>query len=86
MLGPNISNTAAGIAGWTEAQFANAIRNQTNRAGAPLCALMPKLTATDITDQGIADVYAFVMTKMSATAVVGSYCMAGCTPACSGKN
>lgn len=74
--GPNISgSTTAGIGMWSEPQFYNAVRSAKNKAGGPLCVLMIPFMASVISDQQIADVYAWLLTqKGHDTKVAGSYC------------
>lgn len=79
--GPNISgNMTAGIGSWTQAQFHDAVRNGKNRKGMPLCQLMLAFDESMVSEQGIADIYAFCKSKDSPTPVAGMYC----TPSCIG--
>lgn len=76
--GPNITaNTTAGIGGWTEAQFHDAVRSSKNRKGTALCQFMVALDSTQASDQDIADLYAYLMTQNEAGAQAGSYCTMG---------
>jgi hypothetical protein len=74
--GANISgSTTAGIGSWTETQFYNAVRSGKNKAGGKLCGLMVPLDATTISDQQVADVYAWLLTQQGHdTKVAGSFC------------
>ena len=75
LLGPNITGSkTAGIGNWTQTQFHDAVRSGKDKSGAQLYFLMPPLDAATISDQGIADVYAFLMTKMNDTVNAGSSC------------
>jgi cytochrome c553 len=76
MSGANISGSAtAGIGMWTENQFYNAVRSAKNKAGLPLCMLMVPFAASVVSDQQIADIYAWLLTqKGHDTKVAGSYC------------
>lgn len=77
---PNITgNKDVGIGNWTEAQFHDAVRSATNRKGSPLCLFMVSFNEATISDSGIADVYAYLMTQNSATAHVGTDCTGTCT-------
>lgn len=84
-LGPNISNsTTAGIGGWTQAQFHDAVRNGKAKNGMQLCMFMAPVTAKDMSDQEIADIWAFLKTKTSDAPMAGSYCGTLCTT-CAGR-
>jgi mono/diheme cytochrome c family protein len=73
-LGPNITGSmTAGIGSWTEAQFYQVVRNGTARSGMKVCAEMIPFTSAMLSDQGIADIFAFVMSKSSDTVQRGSY-------------
>jgi mono/diheme cytochrome c family protein len=75
-LGPNITaSMAAGIGGWTEAQFYQVVRNGVARSGMKVCFEMVPFTAAMLSDQGIADVFAFVMSKTSDVAQRGTFVM-----------
>ncbi len=78
-LGPNITGDATnGIGAWSEADFATAVRSAKNRKGVALCMQMQPFPTTGpsaITDQGIADIYAWLKTQDSAVAQPGQYCM-----------
>jgi hypothetical protein len=73
--GPNITgSTSAGIGAWTEPQFHDAVRNAKDKTGVKLYFLMPAVDAATLSDQGIADIYAFLMSKKVETANPGKYC------------
>ena len=87
-LGPNITgNLTAGIGGWTLSDFRDAVRSGTNRKGAALCAQMQPFPASSLSEQGIADLYAFTQSQDSSIAQVGVYCTGnGCFGAsCTGS-
>jgi cytochrome c553 len=83
--GPNITGATgtalgSGIGGWTEQQFHDAVRLAKNRNGARLCALMAAFSATgaaSVSDQDIADLYAYLMSLNVATVQPGTYCPNG---------
>jgi cytochrome c len=78
-IGPNITTSAtAGIGAWTQAQFFNAVRNGKARSGAQLCSQMVPFPATDLPDQGIYDIYAYLKTVSSDTVNRGSSASQGC--------
>lgn len=85
-MGPNISGSkTSGIGNWTEPQFHEAVRNAKNRKGASLCALMLAFPANLVSDQDIADIYAYLIANPVETAMAGSYCTdVGCNKACTG--
>jgi cytochrome c2 len=75
-IGPNISgSTTAGIGSWTYSDFHNAVRLGEDKSGTKkLCFLMIAIPATpstaggpSVSDQGIADIYAFLQTKKNDT-------------------
>jgi mono/diheme cytochrome c family protein len=73
-LGPNITGSmTAGIGGWTEAQFYQVVRNGVARSGMKVCTEMVPFTAAMLPDQGIADIFAFVMSKSSDVAQRGTF-------------
>jgi mono/diheme cytochrome c family protein len=75
-LGPNITaSTTAGIGGWTEAQFYQVVRNGVARSGMKVCFEMVPFTAAMLSDQGVADVFAFVLSKTSDVAQRGTFVM-----------
>jgi cytochrome c553 len=60
--GPNISSSVKyGIGSWTEAEFLNAIRNDIGKGGRMLCQFMATIPPANLSDQGVADIYAFLM-------------------------
>jgi len=62
--GPNITKSVAGgIGSWTYAQFHDAVRLAKDKDGADLCAFMVAVPEKDLSEQGIADVYAFLQSK-----------------------
>jgi hypothetical protein len=75
-LGPNITGSmTAGIGSWTEAQFYQVVRNGVARSGMKVCIEMLPFTAAMLSDQGVADIFAFVTSKTSDVAQRGSYVM-----------
>lgn len=81
MGGPNITGSkTAGIGNWTQAQFTTAVRQAKNRSGTMLYALMMPYNASTVSDQDVADIYAFLISKPVETPNPGSYCSGGqCT-------
>jgi cytochrome c553 len=60
--GPNISSSVKfGIGAWTEAEFQNALRNGVAKGGRVLCPFMNTVPPSLLSDQGVADIYAFLM-------------------------
>jgi mono/diheme cytochrome c family protein len=60
---PNItSDTATGIGGWTEADFTRALREGLDPDGRPLYPAMPYTHYTEMTDDDLAALWAFVQT------------------------
>ncbi len=57
-----------GIGGWSESAFARAMRNGVDRAGTRLYPAFPYNHFTKVTDQDIAALYAFLMTRAPANA------------------
>jgi cytochrome c553 len=83
---PNITKSATGgIGGFTAAQFKSAVRDGKNKEGTALCILMPKLDATQASDQDIADLYAFQQAQPAVdTAITNpAYCANSC---CTGEH
>lgn len=79
-LGPNISGaTPAGLGGWTEEQFYQVVRNSKASTGAKVCTFMPPYLVTDLSDQDIADIFAFTQSKMVTTVNQGAYAMTDST-------
>jgi Cytochrome c len=79
--GPNISgSTTAGIGMWSQTQFHDAVRLGKNRTGGMLCNLMAPATVANVSDQAIADIFAWLQSiKGQDTKVIGAFCAAGCT-------
>jgi hypothetical protein len=86
MHGPNITFATgavlgSGIGGWTEQQFHGALRDGVWRDGTPLCLLMAKVPANgaaSVSDQDIADIYAYLMSVPPVTSPQqGDYCPSG---------
>ncbi len=77
--GPNITlSTTAGIGSWTYQQFHDAVRLAKRNDGTPLCVLMLSYNETDISEQGIADLYAFLKSQpINDTPQKGSYVTSG---------
>lgn len=83
-IGPNISgSTPAGLGGWTEEQFYQVIRNGKTLAGGKVCMEMPQFKTTDLSDQDIADIFAFTQSKMVPGAQQGSWVTVD--PTCTAK-
>ncbi len=62
-LAPNISpDAAAGIGGWTLAQFAGALRDGVSPAGSHYYPALPYAAYAKMTDQDLVDLWAFVQT------------------------
>lgn len=76
LLGPNITfSKTAGIGNWTLAQFSAAVRDGKDIDGSSLCASMTKFPSSQINDQGMADLFAYLGTKpISDTPEKGSAC------------
>ena len=85
-MGPNITGSmTAGIGSWTQAQFHDAVRSSKNKSGAALCFFMVSFMEKDVSEQGIADLYAFAKSKPAVETVnAGSYCT-GASCACTGR-
>ncbi|MEO6600668.1 MAG: cytochrome c, partial [Polyangiaceae bacterium] len=80
--GPNITgNMMAGIGSWTQQQFQDAVRTGKNRMGTPLCNAMVPFPESVVSNQGLADVYAFTKAQNSADVQTGTYCPVLCTAA-----
>lgn len=61
---PNITpDVKTGIGGWSEEAFARALRQGISRDGRQLYAIFPFAHYTKMTDQDIADLYAYFMTR-----------------------
>ena len=61
MLGPNITlSVANGIGSWTQQQFHDAVRLGKNKDGTMLCAQMLPFEEKYVSEQGIADLYAYL--------------------------
>jgi mono/diheme cytochrome c family protein len=64
--GPNITgNMMAGIGGWTQTEFNAAIRQGVGKDGMMFCPNMPRTPS--LTDAQLADLFAFLKSKDSAT-------------------
>lgn len=64
--GPNITgNMTAGIGAWTQAEFNKSIREGVGKDGMMFCPNMPRTPS--LTDAQLADLFAFLKTKDSAT-------------------
>ena len=71
--GPNISGSVtAGIGSWTQTQFHDAVRLAKGKDGKRLCSFMAAFEEKYISEQGIADVYAFLKSKPSDIVVKGT--------------
>ncbi|MBE2253846.1 MAG: cytochrome c [Myxococcus sp.] len=71
--GPNISgSTTAGIGAWTQAEFTRAVRESVGRDGMKLCSTMTAYPS--LTDQQVADLFAFLMAQKNDTAQRGQAC------------
>ena len=74
LLGPNISGAATvGLGGWTEEQFYQVVRNGKLPSGKTVCQYMIKYPSSELSDQDIADLFAYTQTQMATTAQAGSY-------------
>ena len=89
-LGPNITaSTTAGIGGWTEEQFFQVVRNSKSRAGNTVCKEMSPtadgkpFSVANVSDKGIADIFAYLQTTSSDTVQMGTYLQLD--PACATK-
>ena len=75
LLGPNITmSLTAGIGAWSYRQFYDAVRFARDRDGQPLCILMVAADPSYVSDQGVADLYAFLSTTRSDVRNRGTYC------------
>ena len=72
--GPNITSSVKfGIGSWTEADFLNALRNGIGKGGKVLCPFMNTVPPSVLSDSGVADMYAFLMsTPANETTILGS--------------
>lgn len=71
--GPNITNSStAGIGTWSYQEFHDAVRLQKRKGGGMLCTFMQPFAEKDLSEQGMADIYAWLKTKSSDTVVKGS--------------
>ena len=79
-LAPNISgSTTAGIGGWTEEQFYQVVRNRKAPSGKTVCQYMLAYPTSDLSDQDIADIYAYTQSVMSTNTAKGFYVMQDAT-------
>jgi len=74
--GPNITySMAAGIGGWTAAQFRAAVRDGKDTDGSDLCFQMTKFSAALINDAEMDDLFAYVKSKAVSDVVnQGTFC------------
>ncbi|HYQ41142.1 MAG TPA: cytochrome c [Polyangiaceae bacterium] len=74
--GPNItSSPSAGIGAWTYQQFHDALRLAKGKDGRALCLFMPPLMVSELSEQAIQDLYAFLKaTPPIDTVNRGTYC------------
>jgi mono/diheme cytochrome c family protein len=74
-IGPNISgDMAAGIGGWTYEEFVASVREGLNPDGTELCLGMTRYSTTMLSDEGMLNIYAYLMTEMNAEENRGSSC------------
>jgi mono/diheme cytochrome c family protein len=68
-IGPNITfSTTAGIGTWTEAQFYTIVRFAKARSGMTVCTTMAPFPVAKLSDAGINDIWAYLMTTKDDTA------------------
>lgn len=74
--GPNITMSVTnGIGSWTAQQFHDAVRLGKDKDGTALCSFMTIFLPSDVDDQGITDIYAYLNTKPKVEVPnKGSYC------------
>ncbi|MEP7051003.1 MAG: hypothetical protein ABJB12_11640, partial [Pseudomonadota bacterium] len=68
-----------GLGGWTEEQFYQVVRNSKAKGGQMVCTAMPKYVASELSDQDIADIFAFTQSKMVAAANMGLFAQSDAT-------
>ena len=75
LFAPNITrSTTAGIGAWSYREFYDAVRFSQGRNGRMLCIFMVPFDSSVVSEQGIADIYAFLGTTLSDVPNRGTYC------------
>jgi len=74
-IGPNITGSKMyGIGNWTETQFHDALRQAKNKNGMDFNQLMQPVMESAASDQGVADLFAFLTSHSVETMNNGSAC------------
>lgn len=74
-IGPNITGSeSAGIGGWTEEDFATAVRTGIDDEDEELCSQMPRFTPAQLSDGDISEIYAWLHAQSDDTENPGTGC------------
>ena len=74
-IGPNITfSTTAGIGSWTQAELVTLVRTGIDKAGMKTCDTMTRFSATQLPDDKIALIYAYLKTLKNDTVNKGASC------------
>ena len=74
-IGPNITfSTTAGIADWSQAQLLTLVRTGVDNEGMMICDSMNRFSATQLPDDKVALIYAYLKTLKNDTVNKGASC------------